>query len=137
MKGVNIDTALSYGHCNESLDMRFRKSTAPIRLYGDSNPTSYSTKAYVIEPGHINMHSRHVCHRGVPFSISQSLTVRLQLFVGQPDDVESVNAFTCCGYCQGRLFDIPVRVIWTPPEGQCIVLRPQVDGHCIGRNLTN
>ena len=77
VKGVTADTALSYSRYDESLDTRSRKSTVPIRFYGGNNPTSYSTEAYVIEPGHINVHSRHVCDRSAPLDISQSLTVRL------------------------------------------------------------
>ena len=97
--------------------MRSRKATIPICFYGGNNSASYSSEAYVIELGHINVRGCHVCHRSAPLGTSQGLTVGLHLFVIQPNNVESFNVVTCCGYCQRGLFDVAPCVRATPPEG--------------------
>ena len=48
LKVVNVNTALPYSIFEQRLDLRFRKSTVPIRFYSGHYPISYSTETYVI-----------------------------------------------------------------------------------------
>ena len=76
-KGGRVDTALFDGLFNECFDAPPGESTPSIRLNGGSDPAGHVPESNVIETGHVDVHSHHVCDRGASRCIFQRLPVSL------------------------------------------------------------